>query len=241
MSDVELVEKLLACDPYLKPYENDLLRRVQKVRETEARLTQGKMSLEDFASGHEYFGLHLKNNQWIFREWAPNATVIYLIGDMTDWQEQKAFSLERINDQGVWEVRLDSGRMKHGDQYRLRMHWAGGSGDRIPAYARRVVQDPDTLIFNAQVWRPSIPYQWQHPDFRRHDEAVLVYEAHVGMAQDAAKVGTYREFCDTIIPRIVASGYNILQLMAIPEHPYYGSFGYHVSSFFAASSRFGTP
>ena len=236
-----LVDKLLASDPDLKPYKNDLLRRIQKVQETEAWLTQGKMSLEDFASGHEYFGLHLKNNQWIFREWAPNATAIYLIGDMTDWQEQKTFSLERINDQGVWEVRLDSGRMNHGDQYRLRMHWAGGSGDRIPAYARRVVQDPETLIFNAQVWRPTEPYQWQHPDFRRRDEAVFIYEAHVGMAQEAAKVGTYREFCDNIIPRIVASGYNTLQLMAIPEHPYYGSFGYHVSSFFAASSRFGTP
>ena len=236
-----LFDKLLASDPYLKPYENALLRRIQKVQETEAWLTQGKMSLEDVASGHEYFGLHLKNGQWIFREWAPNATAIYLIGDMTDWQEQKAFALERINDQGVWEIRLDAGAMRHGDQYRLGMHWAGGSGDRIPAYARRVVQDPATLIFNAQVWRPAVPYHWQCPDFRRRNEAVLVYEAHVGMAQDAAKVGTYREFSDAIIPRIVDSGYNTLQLMAIPEHPYYGSFGYHVSSFFAASSRFGTP
>jgi 1,4-alpha-glucan branching enzyme len=240
-SPADLVTKLLASDPYLKPYENALLRRIQKTHETEAWLTQGEMSLEDFASGHEYFGLHFKNNQWIFREWAPNATAIYIIGDITDWQEKKAFALERINDQGVWEIRLDSETMDHGDLYRLRMHWSGGSGDRIPAYARRVVQDADTLIFNAQVWRPTVPYQWQHPDFRRRDEAVLVYEAHVGMAQDAAKVGTYREFLDNIIPRIVASGYNTLQLMAIPEHPYYGSFGYHVSSFFAASSRFGTP
>ena len=236
-----LIGKLLASDPYLKPYENALLRRIQNIQQTEAWLTQDKMSLEDFASGHEYFGLHVNNNQWIFREWAPNAVAIYLIGDMTDWQEKKTFALERINDQGVWEIRLGSGKMNHGDQYRLRMHWPGGSGDRIPAYVRRVVQDSETLIFNAQVWRPTVPYQWQHPDFKRRDEAVLVYEAHVGMAQDAAKVGTYREFLDNIIPRIVASGYNTLQLMAIPEHPYYGSFGYHVSSFFAASSRFGTP
>jgi 1,4-alpha-glucan branching enzyme len=207
----------------------------------EAQLTQGRMALPDFASGHEYFGLHFKDGQWIFREWAPNATAIFLVGEMTDWQEKDAFSLERIDDQGVWEIRLDPGEMAHGDLYRLRMHWPGGAGDRIPAYARRVVQDPDTLIFNAQVWKPADPYRWQCLDFKRHGESVLIYEAHVGMAQEAAKVGTYKEFRDAILPRIVASGYNTLQLMAIPEHPYYGSFGYHVSNFFAASSRFGTP
>ncbi len=241
MSDAKLVGKILDRDSYLEPYETVLLRRIKKVREMAARLTQDLVTLQDFASGHEYFGLHFKGNRWIFREWAPNATAVYLIGDMTGWQKQKAFALERIEDQGIWEIHLGADTMKHGDLYRLSMYWAGGSGDRIPAYARRVVQDPETLIFNAQVWRPIVPYQWQHPDFRRHDEAVFVYEAHVGMAQEEAKVGTYKEFCDNIIPRIVASGYNTLQLMAIPEHPYYGSFGYHVSSFFAASSRFGTP
>ena len=238
---MKLIDQLLVRDPFLKPYEAVLDRRIKKTKDTEKRLTQGRMALEDFASGHEYFGLHYRNNQWIFREWAPNATAIFLIGEMTDWQEKGAFSLERINDQGVWEIRLNSETLNHGDPYRLRMHWSGGSGDRIPAYARRVVQDPETLIFNAQVWRPAEPYRWHYPDFKRRDESVLVYEAHVGMAQEEPKVGTYREFADTIIPRIVAAGYNTLQLMAIPEHPYYGSFGYHVSSFFAASSRFGTP
>ncbi len=235
------IERLLVRDPYLKPYEAVLSKRIEHIREMEMRLTQGRRALHDVAAGHAYFGLHFKNDQWIFREWAPNATAIYLIGDMTGWQEQEAFVLERINDQGVWEIRLDPATLAHGDLYRLRVHWPGGSGDRIPAYARRVVQDSETLIFNAQVWHPADPYRWQCPDFRRKDEPVFIYEAHVGMAQEAARVGTYREFRDHVIPRIVASGYNTLQLMAIPEHPYYGSFGYHVSSFFAASSRFGTP
>ncbi len=235
------IDQILSQDPYLKPYKAILSGRINKIRDMETRLTRGRMALCDFASGHEYFGLHYKNDQWIFREWAPNATSVYLVGDMTGWHESDAFCLERINDEGVWEIRLDPGAMTHGDLYRLRMHWPEGAGDRIPAYARRVVQDPHTLIFNAQVWKPADPYQWQCPDFRRRNEAVLIYEAHIGMAQEEAKVGTYKEFCDIIIPRIAASGYNTLQLMAIPEHPYYGSFGYHVSSFFAASSRFGTP
>jgi len=198
------------------------------------------MTLADFASGHEYFGLHHRNNQWVFREWAPNADKIFLIGDLTNWQENEAFSLKRL-DNGVWEIHLSSDTFKHQDLYRLRIHWPGGKGDRIPAYARRIVQDSTTLIFNAQVWLPNTSYQWQFPDFRRPTKAPLIYEAHIGMSQEEERIGSFQEFTKNIIPRIVKSGYNTIQLMAIQEHPYYGSFGYQVSNFFAVSSRFGTP
>ena len=128
------------------------------------------MSLKEFASGHEYFGLHFQKGEWVFREWAPNATTIYLIGDMSKWQESREFELEKINDYGDWEIRLNADKLKHGDLYRLRIHWAGGKGDRIPAYARRVVQDPKTLIFNAQVWSPPESYFWKEPNFKRREE-----------------------------------------------------------------------
>jgi 1,4-alpha-glucan branching enzyme len=235
------VKLFLDSDPYLKPYEVIIRRRFNNIIETEKMLTGDKVSLADFASGHEYFGLHFSGNEWIFREWAPNADAIYLIGDMTDWRENKRFALERINRQGVWEIRLPSDVMGHGDFYRLRIHWPGGQGDRIPAWVRRVVQDPDTLIFNAQVWLPPDPYTWKCSNFQASNEAPLVYEAHIGMAQEEEKIGSYREFTHKTLPRILDAGYNTLQLMAIPEHPYYGSFGYQVSSFFAASSRFGPP
>eukprot|EP01138_Halocafeteria_seosinensis_P013001 gb/GECG01013279.1/.p1 GENE.gb/GECG01013279.1/~~gb/GECG01013279.1/.p1 ORF type:complete len:764 (+),score=81.02 gb/GECG01013279.1/:1-2292(+) len=68
-----------------------------------------------------------------------------------------------------------------------------------------------------------------------------IYEAHVGMSSQEEKVSSYDEFCDNILPRIKTSGYNAIQLMAIMEHPYYASFGYHVTNFFAASSRYGPP
>ena len=234
------VDHLLVADPYLKPYGNIIRRRLRKAAETEIRLTTGKMTLADFASGHEYFGLHFQNDQWVFREWAPNADKIFLIGHMTGWREVEMFSLQRL-DGGVWEIYLPADTFKHQDFYRLRIHWPGGEGDRIPAYARRVVQDPKTLIFNAQVWRPPHAYRWRHPHYRRPAEAPLIYEVHIGMAQEAEKVGTFREFTENILPRIIRSGYDTLQLMAIQEHPYYGSFGYQVSNFFAVSSRFGTP
>jgi 1,4-alpha-glucan branching enzyme len=230
----------LRSDPYLIPYAPVIRRRLERVELTQQRLTQKKISLADFASGHEYFGLHRQKNGWVFREWAPNATAISLIGEFSGWNEKTEFALKKSAN-GVWEIKLLSDKLAHGDLYRLRLHWPGGEGDRIPAYARRVVQDPNTKIFNSQVWMPPQPYVWKKPYFRRPNESPLVYEAHVGMAQDAEKIGTYKEFTDNILPRIVKADYNTLQLMAIQEHPYYGSFGYQVSSFFAASSRFGTP
>ena len=151
------LRRLLESDPYLTPYENTIRRRLSKIAETETRLTGGKMTLADFASGHEYFGLHFQDNEWVFREWAPNADRIFLIGDMTGWQEKEEFALTRLDDKEVWEIRLDTDSLKHRDLYRLLVHWPGGQGDRIPAYARRVVQDPTTLIFNAQVRLPLPP------------------------------------------------------------------------------------
>jgi 1,4-alpha-glucan branching enzyme len=235
------VKLLLENDPYLTPYEKVIRRRFNKIAETESMLTGDKISLADFASGHEYFGLHYSRNKWIFREWAPNADAIYLIGDMTDWRENNKFALEPVDQEGIWEIRLPSDALEHGDLYRLRVHWPGGQGDRIPAWVRRVVQDPDTLIFNAQVWLPPEPYSWKCSNFQASDQAPLVYEAHIGMAQEEERIGSYGEFTRHTLPRILEAGYNTLQLMAVQEHPYYGSFGYQVSNFFAASSRFGPP
>jgi 1,4-alpha-glucan branching enzyme len=237
---IDRLNRLLKIDAYLQPYADVIGQRLERIEKTADRLTLGKMSLADFAAGHEYFGLHFQNNEWVFREWAPNATAIYLVGEMTGWQQRREFSLEK-GDEGVWEIRLSQEKLEHGTLYRLRIHWPGGEGDRIPAYARRVIQDPETKIFNAQVWQPPAPYRWKNTDWQRPDEPPFIYEVHIGMAQEEEKIGTYQEFTRSILPRILATGYNTLQLMAVQEHPYYGSFGYQVSNFFAASSRFGTP
>ena len=226
-------------DPFLDPFRAHLESRKAHADAWERRLTEGERSLADFASGHEFFGLHRRSDAWIFREWAPNAQAVFLIGPFSDWDAREPFALNR-REHGVWELTLAEDILHHGDPYRLRVRWDGGEGDRIPSYARRVVQDADTGIFNAQVWRPDDPYRWQHPAPPR-PPFPLIYEAHVGMAQDRAGIGTYDEFRRNVLPRIRDAGYNTVQLMAVAEHPYYASFGYHVSSFFAASSRFGTP
>jgi len=230
---------LIAHDSYLKPYEQAIQGRHDHAQDVASRLAKQSGSLSDFANGHDYFGLHATKTGWVFREWAPNATALYLVGDFNQWTEMPDYQATRI-DNGVWELKLPQSAMKHGDLFKMRVYWNGGSGERIPAWANRVVQDDQTKIFSAQVWNPT-PYQWKKKTFRAHKNPLLIYECHIGMAQDAERVGTYNEFREQVLPRIVADGYNCIQIMAIQEHPYYGSFGYHVSSFFAPSSRFGTP
>ena len=233
--------KIIENDPWLTPYKDAIEGRHDHALWRESQLTGGKKSLKDFASGYLYYGLQRTDKGWVFREWAPNATDIYLIGDFSGWEEQERFRLRRINDAGDWELFIPLGMIGHGQHYKMRVKWNGGQGDRIPAWCRRVVQDSSSKIFSAQVWDPGKGYVFKHKDFKPKQDPLLIYECHVGMAQEREGVGTYIEFKDNVLPRVKAAGYNCIQVMAIQEHPYYGSFGYHVSSFFAPSSRFGTP
>lgn len=227
-------------DPWLEPYEPVIRARMERTGKKEAELTSGSGSMKNFASGHLYFGLHREKDGWVFREWAPNASKIFLTGDFSDWKELTEWELRSLPG-GNWELKIPGDRLKQGDLYRLSIHWPGGQGDRIPAWTNRVIQDPETLIFNAQVWNPEKEYPWKNGWRKARLSPPLIYEAHIGMSSEEGKVSGFREFRENVLPRIVEGGYNVIQLMAIQEHPYYGSFGYHVSSFFAASSRFGTP
>ena len=233
--------KLIANDPWLEPYAMAITGRHQHALDKEAELTNGgKQTLSDFASGYMYFGLHKTPQGWVFREWAPNATHIYLIGTFTNWEEKSEFKLKKLKN-GHWEIHLPEDAIRHEDLYKLSVYWEGGHGERIPAWATRVVQDDQTKIFSAQVWNPQTPYRFRRKTFKPNTSPLLIYECHIGMAQQKEGVGTYNEFRENVLPRVIRDGYNCIQIMAVQEHPYYGSFGYHVSSFFAASSRFGTP
>lgn len=235
--------KIIKHDPWLEPFKGAIEGRHNDVINKERELTQACGSLTEFANAHEYFGLHrTQRGGWVFREWAPGATAITLVGDFSNWKPMKKFELRRLpGSDGVWETRLRPSDIHHGQHYKMIVEWPGGSGERIPAYARRVVQDENTKLFSAQVWAPEHPYEWKIEKFEPDTRPLMIYECHIGMAQQREGVGSYREFRENILPRIAADGYNAIQIMAIQEHPYYGSFGYHVSSFFAASSRFGTP
>ena len=231
--------RLVQNDSWLKPFAKQIAQRAIRLSRKEKELTQGG-SLSGFATGYMYFGLHRTPTGWVFREWAPNATAIYMIGEFTGWKTNSEYALKPLP-KGVWELELPADKLHHQQLYRLLVCWKGGQGERIPSYANRTVQDEQTKIFSAQVWNPEKPYVWTAHACEANHSVPLVYESHVGMATEKYRVGTFTEYRDHILPYIKQSGYNTVQLMAIQEHPYYGSFGYHVSNFFAVSSRFGTP
>ena len=233
--------KIVKNDPFLEPYAEALQgRHDYAIRKEKELLGSENQSLSDFSSGYLYFGLHKIKRSWYLREWAPNATAIYVLGTFNDWKKDENYRLYPLEN-GIWEGKFSEKSMQHGDLFKLLIEWNGGFGERIPAWTRRVVQDEVTKIFSAQVWMPEEEFKFKVKKFKPQTTPLLIYECHIGMATEQEKVGTYNEFRENILPRIVADGYNCIQIMAVQEHPYYGSFGYHVSSFFAASSRFGTP
>jgi 1,4-alpha-glucan branching enzyme len=236
---------LIALDPWLEPYADRLRERYHHYQSVRSRIDQQGGLLGPISQGHQYFGINRGHRDgapglW-YREWAPAASSLYLVGDFNGWNRE---SHPMVRDEwGVWSIFLpeDSpARLFHGSKFKVQVATRHGLTDRIPAYARRVVQDPVTLDYAAQFWMPPDPYRFQHPT-PKLTAGLRIYEAHPGMAQEEEKVGSFDEFTDHILPRIERLGYNAIQLMAIMEHPYYASFGYHVSNFFAVSSRFGTP
>ena len=233
-------EPFYMSDVWLKPFEKTINNRYEMALGMENRLSPGG-SLRDCANSFLYYGLHKTNSGWIFREWAPNATEIFIIGPFNNWKQDERYRLHKTGGEGDWEITLPEEALHHEDLYKLLVKWNGGWGERIPSHANRAVQDDNTKIFSAQVWSPPTQYIWRNEKPVYEAVAPLIYEAHVGMATEDYRVGRYREFTEKVIPRIVANGYNTVQLMAIQEHPFYGSFGYHVANFFAPSSRFGTP
>ncbi|QRX63695.1 alpha amylase C-terminal domain-containing protein [Dysgonomonadaceae bacterium zrk40] len=232
---------IIKNDPWLAPYNEAIEGRHSYYLKRLTDLTKGgKITLSDFATGHLWFGLHRSDEGWVLREWAPNATEIFLTGTFNQWQRMESYRLKK-KEGGVWEVKIPAERISHGDLYKLHVSWPGGTGLRIPAWAKRVVQDETTTLFSAQVWEPEQRYQFRNTHFKADTSPLLIYETHVGMSTAEEKVGSYNEFREKVLPRVKENGYNAIQIMAIQEHPYYGSFGYHVSSFFAPSSRNGTP
>lgn len=234
--------KLVKDDPWLAPYEQAIEARYNRFSDRKAALAKTAKSLVEFASGHDYYGIHFdqKTKGWWYREWAPGANQMYLVGDFNNWENTHA--LQSVG-QGNWEIFIpESSTLSHLSRIKVRVVSGKGTEDRIPAYVRYACQDERTKEFYGVIWSPPKAFKWTDRSYTGLQSAApLIYECHVGMALEAEKVGTYREFADEVLPRIKAGGYNALQMMAIAEHPYYGSFGYHVSNFFAPSSRFGTP
>ncbi|MEM9339419.1 MAG: alpha-amylase family glycosyl hydrolase [Bacteroidota bacterium] len=234
---------LVSDDPWLAPYNTDIRQRYQYFKDRLASIEISYTSLRSFASAFDYLGFNYDaaSGGWWYREWAPEASELTLIGSFNQWGEGLAM---KRKEGGVWEVFIDA-KVPFGHQTDVKVRVKSHSGitrDRIPAWINYAIQDPTTYDFCGQIWAPETEFRWSDSEFDLSAiSAPIIYEAHVGMSMEEERTATYREFADHILPRIKDLGFNTIQLMAVKEHPYYGSFGYHVSNFFASSSRFGTP
>lgn len=238
--------KIVTDDPWLEPVSDAVAQRYERYLDRLDYISRVYGNLKAFASADSIFGFNYDavRKGWWYREWAPNARALFLMGDFNKWNK---YSHPLVNNgRGIWELFLDdrsyADTFVHESLIKVIVQSQIGEHERIPVYIKRVLQDEFTKDFSGQLWNPPKPYKFRHKaPVLKPEEPLLIYEAHVGMAQEKEGVGTYNEFRKHILPRIAEAGYNAVQLMAIAEHPYYGSFGYHVSNFFAPSSRFGTP
>jgi len=231
--------RILELNPQLKPFEGDIDLRMDLYDRTKARILPNGKTLREFANAHHYFGIHHVDNGWVYREWAPSAYQLYLTGEFNSWN-QTSHPLKKLEN-GVWELVLEGhDALWDGCKVKTVVDYNMTRTEHIPLYARRVVQDKETITWCAEVVDNWKTFDWTDQDFQGAD-SLYIYEAHVGMAQEEGKVGSYREFAQYVLPRVKKAGYNTIQLMAIMEHPYYGSFGYQVANFYAASSWFGKP
>ncbi|MBR2127116.1 MAG: alpha amylase C-terminal domain-containing protein [Akkermansia sp.] len=234
---------LVLADGWLAPYEREIKGRMRLYDGRVQSLCRRYGSLLECANGFTRLGFNHdpQSGEWVYREWAPGARALYLIGDFNEWNRE-SHPMQPAGE-GVWELRLPAAALQHGQRVKVHVVGADNIGrDRIPAWIRYTQQDSATYDYSGVIWAPEQGYQWKNTRWNPANVKVpFIYEAHVGMAGEEERVHSYREFADEVLPRVAALGYNVVQLMAIQEHPYYGSFGYHVSSFFAPCSRFGTP
>ena len=231
--------RLLELNPQLQEFAGDIDLRMSIYNATKQRLLTQDQTLSDFANGHQYYGFHHVDGGWYYREWAPSAEQLYLEGEFNGWNKT-SHPLTRVDNEN-WEIYLPGDdALWHGCKVKTVVDYKGTRTEHFALYTKRAVQNKSDNTFDAEVVDDQRTFSWTDQDFVGEDQ-LYIYEAHVGMAQEEGRIGTYREFATKVLPRIKKAGYNTVQLMAIMEHPYYGSFGYQVSNFFAASSWFGHP
>ncbi|KAL6305825.1 glycoside hydrolase superfamily [Sparassis latifolia] len=241
-------QTVLDVDPWLEPNVPAVIHRHDLFRKWKDNIQQAEGGYDAFTKGYLKFGLNVgQNGEVVYREWAPNAKEAALIGDFNEWNRNS--HLMKKNEYGIWEITVPPTSpgvcaIPHDSKIKISMVLPSGERiERLPAWITRVTQElAVSPVYDARFWNPPPEQRYKFKNQRPpQPKSVRIYEAHVGISTTEYRVGTYKEFTTNTLPRIRDLGYNTIQLMAIMEHAYYASFGYQVTSFFAASSRYGSP
>nr|XP_003469368.1 1,4-alpha-glucan-branching enzyme [Cavia porcellus] len=240
LADVPELCHLLQNDPYLKPYATDFQRRYKKFSHILSDIGENEGGIDKFSRGYESFGIHRCADGGIYcKEWAPGAEGVFLTGEFSGWNPF-SYPYKKL-DYGKWELYIPPKQNKfvmvpHGSK--LKVVITSKSGEilyRISPWAKYVVREGGNVNYDWIHWDPEHPYKFKHSKPKK-PRSLRIYESHVGISSHEGKIASYKHFTCNVLPRIKDLGYNCIQLMAIMEHAYYASFGYQVTSFFAASS-----
>nr|XP_056714180.1 1,4-alpha-glucan-branching enzyme [Euleptes europaea] len=237
--------RLLERDPHLAPFRQDFERRYAVFHRIWKNIEDNEGGLDKFTRSYQTFGIHRFVDGGLHcKEWAPGAEAVFLTGDFNNWNP---FSHPyKKMDFGKWELFIPPGPdgvkpVSHGSK--LKVVIQSKTGEilyRISPWARYVAHQGTNVTYEWIHWEPPTPYRRKHP-VPKKPKSLRIYESHVGIASPEGKVASYKNFTHNVLPKVKDLGYNCIQLMAVMEHAYYASFGYQVTSFFAASSRYGPP
>uniref|UniRef100_A0A7S0ZG90 1,4-alpha-glucan branching enzyme n=1 Tax=Timspurckia oligopyrenoides TaxID=708627 RepID=A0A7S0ZG90_9RHOD len=238
---------VIAGDKSLEPYADGLRYRYGRYKEMKAAIEKAEGGLNKFSQGYKLMGFNKTPDGILYQEWAPGAKEVFVFGDFNHWN-RSSHKLSR-DDFGRWSITIPnnpdgSSPIAHRTKVKVCVITHGGmSLDRNPAWGSYFVQNPESFLYDMMYWDPdqSEKYEWKNIEHVKRPDACRIYEVHIGMGTADPKIGTFREFAENVLPRVKKMGYTTIQIMAIMEHSYYASFGYHVTNFFGASSRFGTP
>ncbi|MCE5229520.1 1,4-alpha-glucan branching protein GlgB [bacterium] len=199
---------------------------------------------------YDKLGSHLyndgKNDGVYFAVWAPDAAAVSVIGEFNDWNKD-SHHLSMRGQSGIWEGFIPGlGKMTH-YKYHIRSRYRGYEVDKADPYAIHAETPPRTASI---VW--DLDYEWGDGDWMRDrhrnnalDAPISIYEMHVGswrrVPEDGNRSLSYRELAPQLAAYLKHMGYTHVEMMPVMEHPFFGSWGYQTTGYFAPSSRYGTP
>ncbi len=197
-------------------------------------------------TAYDYLGLHIEGAFAVFRVWAPNAEMVFVVGDFNDWQS--VHPMTRATEGGVWELALSSDLVSEGDCYKYKIISSGRELLKSDPYGVSAELPPDT----ASVVTSIDGYSWRDRGWlnyraskggKMQSEPMNIYEVHLGSwkRHEDGTYYSYAELAAELAPYVKQMGYTHVELLPVMEHPFDGSWGYQVCSYYAPTARFGTP
>ena len=219
----------------------------------DAKRSLGDVDIYLFKQGrhtrlYEHFGAHPESlgpdsAGTRFVVWAPNASFVSVVGDFNDWDRTKAPMSQRADSSGVWECFVPEAQ--HGQRYKYFLSWPGGSDERADPFALFCEHPPATASI---IW--DLAYVWEDDEWMRTrgernalDSPWAVYEVHLGSWRRDGEGNflNYRQIAHELAAYVKDAGFTHVEIMPVAEHPFYGSWGYQSTGYFAPSSRYGCP